>query len=294
MIRFTAGAGGFRRLDYTPGGDELVVQEGQSPVWVRWWDWRGPAERRVVRAGDVVAFSPDHSLAAVSSGFRSDVDRPGILLLGGKDFRRQGVLEAGGPLWLEFTFTPEGRHLLSADSGGDVTCWDVRRKVAVYRFTMEGRAAAVAVSPGGTRKAAADWEGNLHVWPAGAPQERSGHQPRLGLAVRSMTFLDERRLALVYKGVLLWDVQAGKALGPLEGQGRYQVNALARSPGGGVLATAGNDGVVIFWDAASCQPRQAFDWGIGAVHAVAFAPDGMTCAAGGERGQVVVWDVEGD
>jgi WD40 repeat protein len=69
--------------------------------------------------------------------------------------------------------------------------------------------------------------------------------------------------------------------------------ALAFSPDGRVLATAGADGRVVFWDPSTGERAQVFEWGIGPLHALSFAPDGLTCAAGGANGRVVLWDVDG-
>jgi WD40 repeat protein len=67
---------------------------------------------------------------------------------------------------------------------------------------------------------------------------------------------------------------------------------VAWHPAGRVLATAGLDGTVRFWDSGAARELACFDWEIGRVNRVAFAPDGMTAVAAGHLGLAVRWDVE--
>jgi WD40 repeat protein len=71
---------------------------------------------------------------------------------------------------------------------------------------------------------------------------------------------------------------------------RKRFQGAAFTPDGRHLAVVGGADTVRFWDTATWQERQAFDWGVGELRGVAFTADGLRGVAVSAKGHVVIWD----
>ncbi|GAB3987767.1 hypothetical protein GCM10029978_107850 [Actinoallomurus acanthiterrae] len=69
------------------------------------------------------------------------------------------------------------------------------------------------------------------------------------------------------------------------------VDAVAFSPDGKILATGSNDTTVRLWDVAAARTTTTLTGHTGFVYSVAFSPDGKTLATGSTDGTARLWDV---
>jgi WD40 repeat protein len=67
-------------------------------------------------------------------------------------------------------------------------------------------------------------------------------------------------------------------------------NSIAFSPDGSVLITAGGDGKLVSWDAATGEQRWSTDASNGLVHSVAYRSDGRMIATTSKSGILSLWD----
>jgi WD40 repeat protein/tRNA A-37 threonylcarbamoyl transferase component Bud32 len=76
------------------------------------------------------------------------------------------------------------------------------------------------------------------------------------------------------------------------GSGTAPVRAVAYSPDGRTVAAAGDDTVVVLWDAASGQERWRLQGHADRVNCVALSPDGKLIASGSSDKTVRLWDTD--
>lgn len=98
-------------------------------------------------------------------------------------------------------------------------------------------------------------------------------------------------LRFVVAILLLWPAMACGGEPPKQIMAhREEVNALAFSPDGTTLVSAGADGRVIAWDIKAGRARYRCPVLDGEVFAVAYAPDGKRFASAGSDGLVRIWE----
>ena len=93
--------------------------------------------------------------------------------------------------------------------------------------------------------------------------------------------------------VRLWDVATGQLTATLEGHA-YEVNSVAFSPDGGILASGSSDQTIRLWDVATGQLiailKEYTSWGNYHVWSVSFSPSGETLVSGNSD-TIRLWDV---
>lgn len=91
----------------------------------------------------------------------------------------------------------------------------------------------------------------------------------------------------------LLDLRSGRVR---TARGRHDapVTAIAFSPDGRTLVTAGRDGRLIVWDVRTASAVESLETGAaGTIEGVALTPDGRTAYTAGRDGTVLMWDLQG-
>ena len=303
------------------GLTESLINEGQfdrarelllaaSEAYRGWeWGWlqRSCNQDRLTLVGTNVpkyfaVFSPDVRLLATGGEETSihfwelQTGREIQTLLGHKGSVLQGA------------FSPDGRHFASA-GWGDSTAriWDTESGKALWVLDHPSGVKHVAFSPDGQRLVTACMDGRVRLWDP-ATGKPTGDSAPYGDSVECAEFSpDGKRVAYcggyVFWGssldtsVRIWDLATGQTR-RLEGH-TEEPFALAWSPRGDLLASAGLDGQVILWEAHSGRRVGTVESPGDRKYAVsvAFSRDGRLLAVGGGQtlsltSWVEIFDVE--
>jgi WD40 repeat protein len=202
-------------------------------------------------------------------------------------------------------FSPDGQLLGTAGSDGIVRLWSVSTGTLLsWLRGHSGPIRSVTFSPDGTLAATASADDAARLW-----EIRSGSLRRAITAgpARDVAFSPDGRLlatagggtqsapgvaaaAVIDDTAWLWDVSGGQFVAGIAGQGGH-VHAVAFSPDGSLLATAGADDVVRLWDVRSRRLAASLPRQVGRAEKITFSPDGSMLAAAGAGNVTRLWDV---
>jgi WD40 repeat protein len=284
-----------RHLAFQPDG-RLVASSGADGALQLWRPDGTPVPAAPVPGCEVraVRFHPRRPLLAVGCGdgqvhlFESRPASPGGEESGWTERLRLRPVEGpAGPV-LSLAFDPQGGRVAAGDQRGRIHVWPLAGGPAAV-LQHDGPVHAILFSARDQALLAAGADRMIHVWRYGGREQvlRGHNEPVVALALSA----DGHTLASTSRDhtVRTWQLKNPYQAILTSRQGTvWEVDV---HPGGGLIASAGEDGSVRLWTADGAAVRQSLAGFPELVRSVRFSPDGRWLAAGSHGGQVRVWEV---
>lgn len=192
----------------------------------------------------------------------------------------------------DLAFSPDGHSLAVANWSGALELWDLGelRPRAMHR-DHEGAVQSLAYTPDGGLLLSGGQDGTIYVYETRA-QKLRGRITAMPAAVYAMAFSpDGKRLACsAGSKVQIRETGTWQPLRALEAHTK-PVTSLAWSPDGRSIATGGEDGLVILWDAEKGLASKKIPASL-SVQDLAWNGSGDSIAAGLGDGLMRVWNAD--
>jgi WD40 repeat protein/tRNA A-37 threonylcarbamoyl transferase component Bud32 len=294
------GSRGVCALAFSADGTRLF---SQSTERLHVWDARSGRESQAVALqadnNTSLCLSPDGRRLAVEGLVGNGVK---VLNWDGEKLKEVGTLQGHRFLTAAVAYSPDGKFLATGDFQ-EFKLWNADTLQAIR--TVPVPAAELAFTPDSRVLFAATSHGHLqriHTfrrWDVVAGEEL----PPLTVPVSAEPVIACHHLGPDGTTLFVAPVPVTtyvREIDPVTGKERFPrqghvapLNAVAVSPDGRTLASAGEDRVVKLWDLASRRVVHSLTAHTATVCGLAFSPDGRVLASGSRDGTIVLWDVSG-
>src|SRR5579883_557673 len=285
------------RAFLSPDGRLLAVREPDSLASLDIWDvlavrrlhrLRLPERAGIYRA----SFSPDGKMLAVAEEASAKKVVRIWDMASGADREFKGHARTPDKL----AFSPDGK-IFAASDGQRLICWSLSKGEQLWEakcafntslaFSADSR--TLIASPGSRERAWHSWEASTGK-PADLKLPQGYNYAEMAIAPdnRTLVFVQRRYVQGADGFIRLWDLQTGKMLRTLKGEGPIG----PFFPDGKSFLT--NDGALQRWELATGLPLLPETEKLGhraEVSPVVYSPDGLRLASTARDGTIRLWDV---
>jgi WD40 repeat protein len=248
-----------------------------------------------MQGGGAIAFS------------NKDCSQSMIEVPSGKEIGRLALLKQGDGSYPLVAFSPRGSLLALAAADNAIKIWDLAKKKELLK--LKGHSAeinSIAFNSEGTMLASGSNDKTIRLWDvASGKMIRSwgGFESSVGkasfsadgktlAATSTCASRDAKGEAEAWRSIVkVFDAGSGRARAALVGDPHDEIQTLAVSPDGALMAAGSIASTVTLWDASSgkerCRLRGLTMW----AKSLSFSPDGKIIAGSSEHNLLKFWSV---